>query len=171
MAEHTDLTELSRIEQAATAAPWRYRPSMFDDWGVIRGGDHSPVATSCMECRYDHTTDVGKPEGPSPIPQNGELIVAMRNALPGMIAELTELRAENVRWAMVAAQTYNLSYGPFLLVQFDGNRFVAYREGLSAFNDPPGSFGVKYFPSAAAALDACDALLAAEKAAEGDKPH
>jgi hypothetical protein len=69
---------------------------------------------------------------------------------------------------MVAAQTYNLSYGPFLLVQFDGNRFVAYREGLSAFNDPPGSFGVKYFPSAAAALDACDALLAEEKAAEGE---
>ena len=95
MSDQIDLTELSRIEQAATAAPWMYRPSMFDDWGVIRGGDHSPVATSCMECRYAHTTDVGKPEGPSPIPQNGELIVAMRNALPGIIAELTELRAEN----------------------------------------------------------------------------
>jgi hypothetical protein len=74
----------------------------------------------------------------------------------------------NVRWAMVAAQTYNLSYGPFLLVQFDGNRWVAYRKGRCAFYDPPGSFGVKYFPSAAAALDACDALLAEEKAAEGE---
>jgi len=79
-----DTARLRELHAKATPGPWRYRPSLHDDWGTIRGGDHKPVATTCMECRYTES-DVGKREGPSPIAENGELIVAVINALPSLL--------------------------------------------------------------------------------------
>lgn len=42
------LDELERLEREATEAPWTRRPSVFDDWGMVRGGDHLPVLSTAV---------------------------------------------------------------------------------------------------------------------------
>ncbi len=83
------LAELERLEREATPAPWRRRPSMFDDWGLVRGGDNMPVLSTAMGCRYSQE-DLGKHNGPAPIEENAEFVAAIRNNARALIAAAKE---------------------------------------------------------------------------------
>ena len=58
-----------------TPLPWSHGNYEFEDWGVIRGPDHMPVASTAMSARYDQS-DLGHPKTKSgEVEANAELIV------------------------------------------------------------------------------------------------
>ena len=95
-----ELAELERLHEAAYCAPWTY-----EDWAI-----DCPAIGSGDECGYEH--NVATVTSPDEYPdgqvvaqidvpglkvfadRNGALIVAARNALPKLIAEVRRLREE-----------------------------------------------------------------------------
>lgn len=93
----TDLDELEKLEQAATKGPWKAQSlvaSYDEEMLVLSNGEigepgDEPTVTICSE--------IVKSTSPQEVQLWGDLqfIAAARNALPALIAELRELRAEN----------------------------------------------------------------------------
>ena len=97
----TDLDELEKLEQAATMGPWKLESECetsdddhqfygldkgdYPRWLLIEGMHWSFFWDEADEKHYDTSA------------RDAALIVAARNALPALIAELRELRKENER--------------------------------------------------------------------------
>jgi hypothetical protein len=82
------ITELRRLEQAATPGPWEsYSASCCPDMGGVSG----PPGTVCQSTlgRFGHPMDL----------TDAELIAAMRNALPGLL--------DRLEWAERAALEFD----------------------------------------------------------------
>lgn len=87
MAERVDLDELESLSSAATQAPWCEHPNGTSAW---RGPDWETINNSVVR-QYRHVCNATSVDaaGLADI----ELIVAMRNALDPMLAELRSHRA------------------------------------------------------------------------------
>lgn len=106
----TDIDELERLLAAATPGEWAYRPDEYDDWGIVKSaprevGNYDPpfIMRGVIgqfrdpDARDEDTLKEHRRNGTDPWYANASLIVAARNSLPAMIAEIRELRAENAR--------------------------------------------------------------------------
>lgn len=90
--------ELEGLLTKATKGPWAYRPTVYDDWGWIRGteidgkmGRYQPIVAHARnsEVTYDQE-GAHRLAGTDPYGPNAELIVAAVNALPSLIATIRE---------------------------------------------------------------------------------
>ena len=100
-----ELDQLKMIITAATPGPWEYRPKEHDDWGIVRGPDGLTVLNSAPPCRWE-MSQTGKPEGPSPIPENGNFCVAARNEMPKLIEKIERLKKAIWLLKTYAGETY-----------------------------------------------------------------
>jgi hypothetical protein len=92
-----DLTELRRLHEAATPRPWRAHDTWLDHGAhtavVFRGDQNTPAGTP-VRVAWLPTFEDGEGWGTERNCWNdADLIVAMRNALPGLLAEVERLRA------------------------------------------------------------------------------
>jgi hypothetical protein len=91
-----DLTELRRLHEAATPGPWAWEMTGDKDnsWGVgIIVDDDENLITGRNEPGENLLVESVCEAGADGNPADAELIVAMRNALPGLLAEVERLRA------------------------------------------------------------------------------
>lgn len=99
--DDTVVAELERLNQAATQGPWKPDPKDFRCY--VWGGDGHMVADNITdgqerEGQLARLRGAGaEVSGQRPSGENDanyDLIIAMRNALPGMLQELRSLRAK-----------------------------------------------------------------------------
>ncbi len=88
MTDRVDLDELERLEKAATPGPLANDPDNIKATGALYLADGSPFAQVFQLQAGDRRADNARRDA------DARLWVAARNALPGMIRELRELRAE-----------------------------------------------------------------------------
>ena len=94
------LAELERLNQAATQGPWKPDPKDFRCF--VWGQDGHMVADDIGWPEYEGQlvrlrgtgAEVSGQRPPGENDANYDLIIAMRNALPGMLRELRALRAK-----------------------------------------------------------------------------
>lgn len=98
---------LERLAALATPGPWAYRPEEFDDWGVVKSpprevGNYEPPFILRGHIAQFHDPEVRDEEAlnehrrnkTDPWRWNAELIVALRNNLPTIIAALKAQRVD-----------------------------------------------------------------------------
>ena len=98
----TDLQELERLLAEATPGPWA-----FNSYSTVLSAPRvqeyeidDTVETNVCVVPREGRGDLGTPQGQ----KDGDLIAAMRNALPELIAELRELRADRERLVKAAGE-------------------------------------------------------------------
>lgn len=70
-----------------TPGPWRVRGQQHDDWGMIRGADGFPVASTCMLARYteeEATAARGAGTSPPTVEANAYLVAAAPELLSAL---------------------------------------------------------------------------------------
>ncbi len=91
-----DLTELRRLHEVATEPPWAWEMTGDKDnsWGVgVIVDDDENLITGRNETGENLLVESVCEAGADGNPADAALIVAMRNALPGLLAEVERLRA------------------------------------------------------------------------------
>ena len=88
LTKHQADAAMERCEKA-TKGPWLVRPLEHDDWGIVRGADGKAVCDCAPPGRWERS-DCGKPEGPSPIPENTDFVANSITDLPAALAMLGE---------------------------------------------------------------------------------
>lgn len=94
-----DLAELRRLDELATPGPWRPHDTWLDHGGhtaVVFRGDQNTPAGAPVRVTWLPTFESGEGWGTERnVWNDADLIVAMRNALPGLLAEVDRLRGAN----------------------------------------------------------------------------
>ena len=95
-----DLDRLEELAGAATPGPWRTNVTVYSERDVVitdwlKDGNHLVLADLSFECTYVGLTLEERRA-------NARLIVALRNALPAILAKLREGEREDPRDAEIA---------------------------------------------------------------------
>ena len=87
-----DLDELETLDKAATPGPWGLQTEKeMGDYGSVTGEYLTGIGTRLCEVVV-YNDDYG-----NQVVQNGQLIAALRNAAPALLAEVRRLREANQR--------------------------------------------------------------------------
>lgn len=84
--EPTLSERLSKLDEAASAGPWAYRPQEEDDWGMLRSAvlpsrGYAPVAMVARANPIDgRSLDQHREAGTDPYEANGVFVVELVNA-------------------------------------------------------------------------------------------
>lgn len=89
------LTRLLALCERATPGPWRYRPAMYDDWGMVRGGPDNLFVARGYAGSINVDEDAHRQAKTDPRGPNAEFIAAMH---PGVAAALVRVAVAAIEY-------------------------------------------------------------------------